>query len=527
MLKITVNPIVLQTLQAHFPKKNSAQRALDKYVSMLEQQFTLSVMHGRSAWMNTNDLYSISLHKQRNRGGQIGPNKIRLQNWLEDNDLELVEVSLLGSNMTKRLSVVRLTHLAHLSQAVTVFKTQAEEETEELRQLLDDQSITNQQFFEKRYPEIASMTEAEIRDMFDIVPIDMKSLRNYMHWVQHDATMIEGKKKFQIMTQADEIMRVAQHTDGFYFQRKKESAFGRHYYSGTSVQNVNKELRRAMLGHCWEYDIRSSVFAWQMGHARECYETLKTTETFQQVFSQTLLFLEDKKDFMASVRYYTFKENSNVPRDLQDKLLKQAVTAISFGARRGTKGWRVSATEWSNPALVEIFRNNEERERFMNCPIMKKFISEQNTLDKFIYQTYREANPPFMSLPEVRTQCGVLSKAKVIAYLYQHFETQVMDVVAEEMEKRGRKVLARIHDAIIIDKRLGVDNKYEIELAMQSATSNPYWHLTPKELQPFERPYSLDREEIEAHRERMAKADREAMDKKSKGMLRSIFEWVG
>lgn len=526
MLQITVSPIVQQTLQAQFPKKNSAKRALDKYVSLLEQQFTQSVMHGRSAWMNSNDLYSISLHKQRNRGGQIGPNKIRLQNWLEDNDLELVEVSLLGSNMTKRLSVVRLTHLAHLSQAVTVFKTQIEEETDELRQLLDDQSITNQKFFEKRYPEIASMTEAEIRDVFDIVPIDMKSLRNYIHWVQHDATMIESKKKFQIITQADEIMRVAQHTDGFYFQKKKSSAFGRQYYSGTSVQNVNKELRRAMLGHCWEYDIRSSVFAWKMGHARECYETLKTTETFQQVFSQTLLFLADKKDFMASVRYYTFTEDSNVPRDLQDKLLKQAVTAISFGARRGTKGWRVSATEWSNPALVEIFKNNEERERFINCPIMKKFISEQNTLDKFIYQTCREANPPFMSLPEVRTLCGVLSKAKVIAYLYQHFETQVMDVVADEIEKRGRKVLARIHDAIIIDKRLGQDTKEEIEYEMRKWDDNPYWHLTPKELEPFERPYSIDRAEIEAHKQRIREEEEFARQTKSKGLLQSLFEWA-
>jgi hypothetical protein len=138
-----------------------------------------------------------------------------------------------------------------------------------------------------------------------------------------------------------------------------------------------------------------------MDHARECYETLKTTETFQQVFSQTLLFLEDKKDFMATVRHYTFKEDSNVPRDLQDKLLKQAVTAISFGARRGTKGWKNTEGEWSNPALVEIFKNNQERERFMNCSIIKKFISEQNTLDKFIYQTCREANPPFMSLPWV------------------------------------------------------------------------------------------------------------------------------
>lgn len=102
-----------------------------------------------------------------------------------------------------------------------------------------------------------------------------------------------------------------------------------------------------------------------------------------------------------------------------------------------------------------------------------------------------------------------------------------MDVAAEEMEKRGRKVWARIHDAIIIDKRLGVDNKIEIEEAMQKATSNPYWHLTAKELQPFERPYSLDRAEIELHRERIRAETERAMDMKSKGLLKTFFEWVG
>ena len=526
MLQINVNPIVLQTLEQQFPRKNQAHRALDKYIKLLTQQLTESVLRGRSSWMIEKGLYSISTYKQRNRGSQIGTYKIRLQNWLEDNDLELFNVSVLGSKLSKRLSVVKLTDLAKLMSTVTVFKSEAEIETDHLRQLLDDQSITNKEFFEKQYPAIESLSDTEINEMFDMVPIDMKSLRNYIQWLQHDATLIEGKKKLQILTQADTILRVAQFKDGYYFQRKKSSEFGRLYYSGTSVQNVNKELRRAMLGHCWEYDIRSSVFAWKMGHARECFETLKTSDPFKSVFAQTLIFLEDKKDFMAAVRYYTFKEDSNVPRDLQDKLLKTAVTAISFGARRGTTGWRISAEETKNPALVEIFKNSEERERFMNCPIIKKFIIEQNLLDKFIYQTCRETNPPFMSLPVVRTQCGVLSKAKVIAYLYQHFETQVMDVVAEEIEKRGRKVLARIHDAIIIDRKLGVDNKVDIEEAMQSATLNPYWHLTPKELQPFERPYSLDSAEIEAHRERIRQEERRAFGLNQNELTPKVYEWV-
>ena len=524
MLEIEINPIVLETLQNHYPKKNSAKRILDKYVKLLTEQLTQSVMHGRNAWMIDKGIYSISIYKQRNRGGQIGHNKIRLQNWLEDNHLELFSVSVIGSNMNKHLSMIKLTDLAKLKNTLTVFQTKTEIETEELKNILNDQLITNKDLFERLYPEIQTATESEVHDIFDIVPVDMNSLCNYIHWIQHDADLIDVKKKSQILTQADMIQRVAQHTNGFYFQRKKSSEFGRQYYSGTSVQNVNKELRRAMLGHCWEYDIRSSVFAWKMGHARECYESLKTTESFNKVFAQTLLFLEDKKDFMASVRYYTFKNDSNVPRELQDKLLKQAVTAISFGARRGTTGWKTMDGDWSNPALVEIFKNSDERERFMDSPMMKKFISEQNMLDKFIYQTCRDANPPFMSLPDVRTQSGGLSKAKVIAYLYQHCETQVMDVVAQEVQKRGRKVLARIHDAIIIDKRLGQDTKEEIEYEMQKWDDNPYWHLSAKELQPFERPYSLDRDEIEAHKERIRLEQKKAMVMKSQGLLKTSFE---
>ena len=526
MLQITVNPIVLQTLKAEFPKKNSASKALDKYVTLLTQQFTQSELHGRSAWQLANDMYSISISRQRHRGGQIGPHKIRLQNWLEDNGLELFEVSMLGTNMNKQLSVVRLTELAHLTQTLTVFKTAAEMEMEHLQDLLDDQSITNQQFFEDQYPEIASLTETEIYEMFDIVPIDMKSLRNYMHWVQHDATFMSVQRKKQITAQADAILRIAQYTEGFYFQRKKKSEFGREYYSGTSVQNVNKELRRAMLGHCWEYDIRSAVFSWKMGYARRCHATLKTTESFEQTFSTTLLLLEDKKDFMMTVRHYTYQGDSSVPRELQDKNMKQAITAISFGARRGTTGWRVSEDETKNPALVEILKNMAERERFMNCPVIKKFIAEQNLLDKFIFQTCRNESPSFLKSADVRTQCGALSKAKVIAYLYQHFETQVMDVAAEEMEKRGRKVLARIHDAIIIDKRLGMDTKEEIQHVMQCATSNPYWHLTAKELQPFERPYSLDRAEIEAHQDHIRAQAVIAEAKKEAGLFNRFLEWV-
>lgn len=520
MLTLTINPIVLQTLQAQFPKPiNSASKALDKYVKLLTQQLTTSVMHGRNAWMKSMNLYTISVYRQRNRGSQIGKNKTRLQNWLEQNKLDLFKVSVLGSNMSKKLSVIQLTDLVTVTYTHAHITSAYDLETEELRKLLEHQLLENQELFDKLYENIETLSEDELDDTYDVVPIDVKSLGNYIAWLKNDATLIDEKKKEQYLIQADTILRVAQYTNGIYIQKRKSSAFGRNYYSGISVQNVNKELRRAMLGHCWEYDIRSSVFAWKMGFARECYDSLNLSESFEKTFAMSCLFLEDKKDFFMTVRHYTFNDESIISRELQDKLLKQAVTAIGFGARKSARGWKKSNGDWQNSALVDILKNSQERERFMNCFAMRQFLHEQSLLDKYIFHTCKSQNCEFLASDDLRTPCGDLSKAKVIAYLYQHFETVVMDVAAREMEKRGKTVIARIHDAIIIDKKLVLDDKIEVEEAMRKETSNEYWYLTPKEIEPFNRPYCLDREEIEAHKSRIAQEERSALGYKAQFVI--------
>jgi hypothetical protein len=84
-----------------------------------------------------------------------------------------------------------------------------------------------------------------------------------------------------------------------------------------------------------------------------------------------------------------------------------------------------------------------------------------------------------------------------------------MDYISEEIKKRGFKVLARVHDAIFVKNRLG-ESKHEIEHLLQSDTDNKYWHLTMKELKAYERPYCLDKAEIDAHRQRIAEEERHA-----------------
>jgi hypothetical protein len=105
---------------------------------------------------------------------------------------------------------------------------------------------------------------------------------------------------------------------------------------------------------------------------------------------------------------------------------------------------------------------------------------------------------------------GRPSKAKVVAFLYQHNETVVIDVVRAAVEASGRNIVANIHDAVVINKRLGAELKAKIEMLMQEKIGNPYWRLgetryerfnsTPKEV--------LDEEQL--HRQRMAELEAKA-----------------
>ena len=186
------------------------------------------------------------------------------------------------------------------------------------------------------------------------------------------------------------------------------------------------------------------------------------------------------------------------------KLLKQAFTAMSFGARLASTGWQDQSGHWNNPALVNILKNTQERNRFFNDRSVRAFIKEQNTLDDFLFKEFRTHHPELVKLPYLLAHSGRLSKAKVLAYLYQHGETKVMDIFRTVATANECKPIANVHDAIFFKRRLGVELKSEIECQMRSQTGNPYWHLTAKELKRYE-PRHLDViAEESAHKRRIA-----------------------
>lgn len=514
MIKITVNPAVYHALKQAFPKPvNSADRALRKYVKVLEDMLFASLQHQATPQQRKLELFAISLQKLANQGGQIGPKKLRLHAWLRQNGFSLVEPVVKGSNISGTLSECRLT------QWVTLVDTLAIEEdilihstsNRQVDQHLDGDHYSNIALMHLLYPEFKrhQQNPAALND-FDLVEVDVESLKSYIVWLATEAKHLSREQKDQALRQARVVLAISSVLQGHYPQRKKPSPFGRMYYEGTSIQNVNKELRRAILGNCWEYDIRSSVIAWKMGWAKGYVKTHAQGHSVRKVFQATTLYLEDKNDFMATVRHYTFGADSPVPKDLQIQLLKTAFTAISFGARVNTSGWKNEGGEWSNPAIVNILRNADDRQRFLADETVRAFIAEQSLLDDYLFDAAKEQRKELLNLPLLQTKSGRLSKSKVLAYLYQHAETEIMNVVRSVAAEHGREPLANIHDAIVFRKKLGVDLKSEIELRMREHSGNPYWHLTAKQLERYT-PRLLDLEQEERdHRVRIRSEEKQA-----------------
>ena len=515
MIKLTPKPEVLEAMRTAFPTPpKSAEKALNKYCDMLGAMLFDALQRGQAEDERKLHLYSISTSALANKGGQIGKDKVRVHSWLAANGYAFVQIADKGSNLKGTVSKVKLSTWVTMEDTLFInTKAMTEQQANlEIDIFLAGDESSNEALFQHLYPELTgAYSEEFMRSLFDPVKVDVESLRAYTAWVAKDSEKLSDSGKTRRIRQARTILAVCAVTGGFYLQRIKPSSFGRTYYTGVSVQSVPKDFREAMLGNCWEYDMRSSVIAWKMGFAAEWVAEHKPASTVGTEFKATLNYLEDKKDLIHTVRRYTFLESSNVKPELQLELLKRAFTALSFGARLAVRGWRNVNGEPQETALVSIIKNKEERGRFIKNSIVLDFIQEQNCLDGLIVDKVKQERSDLLSDPCVQTLSGRPSKAKIVAYLYQHAETEFMNVVREAVENNSRHVVASIHDALVINKRLGAELKSEIEMLLHEKTGNHYLSLGATQYERYQRtPESVIVEE-EQHKKRMAALEAKAV----------------
>jgi hypothetical protein len=141
-----------------------------------------------------------------------------------------------------------------------------------------------------------------------------------------------------------------------------------------------------------------------------------------------------------------------------------------------------SIGELENAALKDILRDSVELADFLKCQQVIDFVAEQKKLDQVIIDDLRKNNPKLLQQTELQTVSGRIRTQAVLAYLYQHAETDVMNIVRSLLVQNKVVVLANIHDAIAVRTRIDLQLKQQIEHAMQAATNNSYWYLGEKQL---------------------------------------------
>lgn len=522
-------------LKPNQKRKTNTVKILQKAEKAWEKALTEASLIGseryagpiESAWW-----WSVSLKKIEIASGQFGPDCIRIHSWLA-NHCPIYDELESGSNLTGKTSKitfkknrVRITDNAMSRPAVLkeveeIPEQEADVDANDLirtEQLYIDSLVAKKdsaEIFESIFPEFDTLTEAELLEQYDITPISVPGIRAFLQWIETkearkfnpyykesaESKDKKAKNKERVKRQAHIMIAIAQELyitknevtgeviTGNFIQKKKPSEFGRTYYHGISIQNIDKTLRNAALGGCYEYDIVSSVVAWRMGFADALIARLRKDypdATVQNTLGTSLIYLEDKKSLLNLIRNEIFdKDSFKRTPEAQTKALKGAFTALTFGATAKESGWKLEDGTWENPAIRDAFGDKETTARFFANESVISFMDEQALISKFIFDKAVAENPELLNNKALlKKNSKKLNMPKVLAYLYQHGETEVMNIAREVARERGHKVVANIHDAVFFERKLGETLGYVIQ-AMRERTGNRYWNLESKEIKPW------------------------------------------
>ena len=522
MLK--VNPIVLEKLKVAFPKKNMAEKALQKYVSNLEQK----LVHARlypERYASVTDSYSISIDVLRHTGGRVGSKKIWIQTWLERNDLALVRVYMSAEPFKKKVARIKLTELVSFVDSSGNMQPKSRS-VESI--LADFEGITKQRFIQTYIPNLWKdfNSNADL-SLYEVIEVDVKSLDHYIKWLKDKSNLLSEKEKCRRLEMALIFKHSAIFSDGVFFQKRKPSFFGRTYYSGLSIQSIRKDLRESVIGSGWQYDINTSVMAFKLGFAKACYAQSKgkSKHSFEDEFSSTLALVQDKKTTRETIRKEVFLNDTSLTLDKQTGLVKQALTAISFGAKVQAKGWLLCDGNLQRPALNAIFECQEVRQRFVDSAFIKKLTKEQNRLDKFICKEFTVRRQDLLDSPELKDSTGKLKNSKILSLVYQSTETLVMNFFRQKLKSTNHQVIANIHDAIILRGKLSNQTLRYIEDSIRFEFDNPYWSFEEDEVKGYSLDWKeRDRIEADAIAEQVAQDDKLLAEANANGVY--VSRWT-
>lgn len=358
----------------------------------------------------------------------------------------------------------------------------------------------------------------------DQVPIDMDNLQRYIGNTELALeTAVDTKLRAKLqgsLWQAQIVHKIGQFTadnagEAVLPLVPVTSPFGRTYYKGMNIQNVSKEVRSAIIGHHFQYDMNAAVFAIKLylfGIINGGDNNLVGTA----VGSYTRQYLAEKKLIRERLAKSIFG-GINLTWDFRVKAVKNALTAIGFGARTSATAW-ITDEGVKGTALSEILVAPSARTAFLSDPWVAAFLEEQKHIEDVILAAAEaSASAPQMiqAAADSNGANGKATRGGKLSWVYQQEETNLMDLAVQAVEGAGIPVIARIHDAFIVREKLPVKVLDDIAYAWGL---RDYLSLDCDEVKEwidpaFKRALIRHDAEVEAHRERMAAEEAKAQKK--------------
>ncbi len=481
MLKLEYSPKVTNALMKAFPRytQEKAEKKLSKYLKTLERlmrRAKLNKQHKRK----TQKTYELEARILWDKTGQLGTEKKRVHQWLIENRVPLVINTSISQKPTKELAKFRTTSLLTVKNE-SLLDLLRSMMPDEVDYFLSNPSQDDIDEINDYLKEFRSLSIAEQDERYDIVQVDIESLKNYLKKLANKQVFIEYFKQEADADSAEYILRIAQLNNGQLPQLKFKSDFGRNYYKNLSVQTVSKRVREAFLGDSWEYDCKSCSASWKMAFAREWHNSKKCpSKTFEDSICGLTLYLEYKSDFFDEVIAHTYLAEYPYSHEHKTKIIKEAMTAIGFGAKLTMGSWKASDGEIKSSSLLQVFDEDTTLlRRFIDCTIVREYNDEQSNLNKYIVDKFSSDSVWIAELEESRKYRNrkPYKLNQKISWLFQHAETLMIKLVRDELQKLGKTVLANVHDAIVVRERLTKSELLAIEKTVRAKTNVEYFAL--------------------------------------------------
>ena len=488
VIKIEFSDEVYETLKRKRPSlARQIPGILEKYRANLEEELNKAIARGRSVEGWLFNAYDIPLAKVGDRGGTVWTSgNVRVHKWLVDNGVNLfkkLDQIRVANNFTKKISLVSFTDLVKVIDQESLDALRLKSESD-LTDFLNNPSSDDVAKFQPMLKEVNALPVAARKNKYHDAPIDVQSLQSYIRKLMvnevPDLTVLQADTNNRC---AIKLLRIAQLNNGVLPQKVNPSDFGRIYYEGYSVQSVKKSLRAAMLGDSYEYDIKSSVISWKMSFAKNLMQAKGLSGDPEHEFPGISYYLKDKRAFTQDVINQVFLPDCPWSIKKKEDKIKEAMTALSFGAKLIEASWEDSNGVEQETSIMKILDDVGERERFISSSYVAAFKQDQDRLDAFITDVFKKKLPNIKSIERLQTKRGT-SKSKLLSWLYQHAETEIMDFVRAEIAMLSKNVIANVHDAIVVRQKLTGAELQNIVQKTQSKFRLDYFDLGEK---PYQR----------------------------------------